>query len=342
MSHGGESHGTASPRSYGAPVLGGRARRCRLLGVHAGGGRGRLPPRALRGVNHLDIAPSYGHAEVVVGPHVPAVRDRLFVAGKSERSDPDGVRAHLERTLERLGCDHLDLYQLHGVTSVDVLEQRSAAAEVILAARDEGLTRFVGITGHDLGTPRAQLEALRRYDLDTVMFPVYPRVWADPVYRADAEALLAECARRDAGVMAIKAVARRPWGEGEPTATTWYEPHTEPDAIARGIAFALSTPGSTRSARRATSACCHWSSTRRRPTPPSTSRPGTRPWRRRRSTRSSSRWRRRPAGTDGCAVPRRIAGVDRAAPSALTAGLRRSWPRPRRGPRCWPRPSAPG
>jgi hypothetical protein len=75
------------------------------------------------------------------------------------------------------------------------------------------------------------------------MFPVYPRVWADPVYRADAEELLAECARRDAGVMAIKAVARRPWGEGEPTATTWYEPHTEPDAIARGIAFALSTAG---------------------------------------------------------------------------------------------------
>ena len=165
------------------------------------------------------------------------------MAGKSDRSNPDGVRAHLERTLERLGCDHLDLYQLHGVTSLEVLEQRSAAAEVILAARDEGLTRFVGITGHDLGTPRAQLEALRRYDLDTVMFPVYPRVWADPVYRADAEALLAECAGRDAGVMAIKAVARRPWGEGEPTATTWYEPHTEPDAIARGIAFALSTAG---------------------------------------------------------------------------------------------------
>ena len=83
-------------------------------------------------------------------------------AGKSDRSNPDGVRAHLERTLERLGCDHLDLYQLHGVTSLEVLEQRSAAAEVILAARDEGLTRFVGITGHDLGTPRAQLEALRR------------------------------------------------------------------------------------------------------------------------------------------------------------------------------------
>ena len=78
-----------------------------------------------RGVNHLDIAPSYGQAEVVVGPHVPAVRDRLFVAGKSDRANPDGVRAHLERTLERLGTDHLDLYQLHGVTSLDVLDERA-------------------------------------------------------------------------------------------------------------------------------------------------------------------------------------------------------------------------
>jgi aryl-alcohol dehydrogenase-like predicted oxidoreductase len=195
------------------------------------------------GVNHLDIAPGYGEAEVLVGPHVPAVRDQLFVADKSDRSNPDGVRAHLERTLERLGCDHLDLYQLHGVTSLDVLDQRAAAAEVLLAARDEGLTRFVGITGHDLGTPRAQLEALRRYDLDTVMFPVYPRVWADPVYRDDAETLLEECAARDVGVMAIKAVARRPWGDGEVTESTWYQPHTDATRIAAGIRFALSTPG---------------------------------------------------------------------------------------------------
>jgi aryl-alcohol dehydrogenase-like predicted oxidoreductase len=196
-----------------------------------------------RGVNHLDIAPAYGDAEVVTGPLVAAARDRLFVAGKSDRSNPDGVRAHLERTLERLGCEQLDLYQVHGVTSLAVLDERAGAAEAILRARDEGLTRFVGITGHDLETPRAQLEAVRRYDLDTVMFPVYPRVWADPVYRADAEALLAECASRDVGVMAIKAVARRPWGAAEPSAGTWYEPWmTEPE-ISRGVRFALSTPG---------------------------------------------------------------------------------------------------
>ena len=194
-------------------------------------------------MNHLDIAPSYGRAEANVGPLLPAVRQQLFVGCKTQRKDPDGVRAQLEESLTILGTDAFDLYQLHGVTGLDVLDERARAAETILAARDEGLTRFVGITGHDLGAPRAHLEALRRWDLDTVMFPIYPRVWADPVYRADAEALLAECAARDVGVMIIKAGARRPWGDKEPTATSWYEPWSDPADLARGIRFALSTPG---------------------------------------------------------------------------------------------------
>ncbi len=198
-----------------------------------------------RGVNHLDIAPQYGAAEVVVGPLIPPVRDRLFVAAKTQRRHPDGVRAELEQSLSRLGCDQLDLYQLHAVTDLDVLEERAAAAAAILRARDEGLVRFVGITGHDLGAPAAHLEALRRYDLDTVMFPVYPRVWADARYRADAEALLAECQGRDIGVMAIKAVARRPWAgpEAARRGGPWYEPFDEPTLIDRGVRFALSTPG---------------------------------------------------------------------------------------------------
>ena len=117
------------------------------------------------------------------------------------------------------------------------------AVEAILAARDEGLTRWVGITGHEHTTPAAQLEALRRYDLDTVMFPVYPRLWADPDYRRDAEALLEYAGEHDVGVMAIKAAAARPWAGREQTATTWYEPYTSADEVARGVRFALSTPG---------------------------------------------------------------------------------------------------
>ena len=113
----------------------------------------------------------------------------------------------------------------------------------ILRARDEGLTRFAGITGHDMGAPAAFVEALRRYDLDTVMFPVNARLWADPAYRASAEELLALCAERDVGVMAIKAVARRPWGEGKRFATTWYEPFAERSDVEAGVRFALSVPG---------------------------------------------------------------------------------------------------
>jgi aryl-alcohol dehydrogenase-like predicted oxidoreductase len=195
------------------------------------------------GVNHLDIAPQYGAAEDVIGPLVPAVRDRLFVGCKTLRKAPDGVRDQLETSLRKLGCDRFDLYQAHGVTGLDVLEERVDAIETMLRARDEGLTRFVGITGHDLGAPSAHLEALRRWDLDTVMFPVYARVWADPQYRADAEALLAECAARDVGVMAIKAVAWRPWNGREPTSTTWYEPVKDEASVERGVRFTLSTPG---------------------------------------------------------------------------------------------------
>ena len=196
-----------------------------------------------RGVNHLDIAPGYGQAERAVGPHIPAVRNRLFIAGKTGETVRDAARTRLEKTLRRLQVDHLDLYQAHGVTSIDELDRRGEAFEVILEARDEGTTRVVGVTGHDLGAPRAHLEAVRRYDLDTVMFPVYPGVWADPVYRADAEALLAECAERDVGVMAIKAVAWRPWGDRPVDTASWYEPFRTAEGIERGVRFALSTPG---------------------------------------------------------------------------------------------------
>lgn len=195
------------------------------------------------GVNHLDVAPQYGRAQELLGPLIPAVRDDLFIACKTLRHDPDGVRAQLEDSLSLLRCDSFDLYQLHAVTDLAELDSRARAVEAILAARDEGLTRWVGITGHEHTTPAAQLEALRRYDLDTVMFPVYPRLWADPDYRRDAEALLVHAAEHDVGVMAIKAAAARPWAGRPAAADTWYEPWTDGSDVARGVRFALSTPG---------------------------------------------------------------------------------------------------
>ena len=192
------------------------------------------------GVNHLDIAPQYGLAEVLVGPHIPAVRDRLFVACKTLRKNVDGVKAQAQESLTKLGCDRFDLYQAHAVTSLEVLDERMDALAEIVRMRDEGLTRFAGITGHDLTVPATFVEALRRFDLDTVMFPVNARLWADDDYRRDAETLLALCAERDVGVMAIKAGAARPWGDREKWATSWYEPRRD---IATGVRFTLSADG---------------------------------------------------------------------------------------------------
>ena len=195
------------------------------------------------GVNHVDIAPSYGNAEIVAGPLIAANRHRLFVAEKTGRKNRDGVRAQLETSLERLGCEWFDLYQAHGVTSIDDLETRTDAFEAILRARDEGLVRHVGITGHDLTTAAAQLQAVKRFDLDTVMLPVYAGALAIDQYARDLAALLNECSRRDVAVMAIKVGAHRPWGEQEKNADTWYDPWHDQDHITQGVRFTLSTPG---------------------------------------------------------------------------------------------------
>lgn len=195
------------------------------------------------GVNHLDVAPRYGHAQQVLGPLLAPVRDRVFVACKTGRHQRDGVRAQLEESLALLHCEQFDLYQMHAVTDLEELDRRAGAVEALLAAREEGLCRFVGITGHELGAPEAHREALRRYDLDTVMFPVNARLWADPDYRRHAEALLEEAAARDVGVMAIKAVAARPWAGRPRTWGTWYEPYTEEADLDRCIRFVLSVPG---------------------------------------------------------------------------------------------------
>jgi aryl-alcohol dehydrogenase-like predicted oxidoreductase len=210
-----------------------------------------------RGVNHLDIAPQYGQAEAVVGPHLAACRAEMFVAGKTLRANPDGVGDQFDTTRRLLHAEVLDLYQAHAVTTLEELDRRSGAIERILQLRDQGQTRFAGITGHDLDVPVVFLEALRRFDLDTVMFPVYPALWGVPRYREPAEELLALCATRDIGVMAIKAVAYRPWADRRPLAdvarddpatggrwaTSWYEPAASEEDIDRGVRFALDTQG---------------------------------------------------------------------------------------------------
>lgn len=200
------------------------------------------------GVNHIDVAPRYGDAELRLRPWMGRIRQDVFLGVKTIERTREGAKAELGRSLERLGTDRLDLYQLHSVgklADLDACTAGGGALEALVAAREEGLVRWLGITGHTHEAPRTHLEALRRFDFDTVMFPLNFVLWAIPEYRRSAEALLRECARRDVGVHIIKSVAKDPWAGRPKTHTTWYEPFTDDAIIEQAVAFVLSRPVTT-------------------------------------------------------------------------------------------------
>lgn len=195
------------------------------------------------GVNHIDVAPQYGLAEERLGPWLEQRRDQFFVGCKTLERERDAAWAQLHESLGKLRTDHLELYQLHAVGTFDELDKAFApggAIEALARARDEGLTRYLGITGHGLQAPAVHAAAVERFDFDTVMFPIHPRLYADADYRRDAERLLDLCARRDVGVMIIKAVTKGPWGEKPKAYNTWYEPYDKQREIQQGVRFALS------------------------------------------------------------------------------------------------------
>lgn len=197
------------------------------------------------GVNHIDVAPSYGEAELRLAPWMARERARFFLGAKTMERTREGAAAELRRSLERLGVDRFDLYQAHAITTfeeLDAVTGPGGALEAMREARDAGLTRFIGVTGHGFDSPAIFLEALRRFDFDSILFPVNFVQYIHPEYRAKAEALLAECAARRVGVMAIKAIAERPWGEGPKTYHTWYQPFDDAAHIQRGVNFTLSQP----------------------------------------------------------------------------------------------------
>jgi aryl-alcohol dehydrogenase-like predicted oxidoreductase len=216
------------------------------------------------GVNHIDVAPTYGEAELRIGPWLARHRAQIFLGCKTRERTKDGAAKELRRSLERLRTDHVDLYQLHAVTDLETLDETLApggALAAILEARDEGLLRYIGITGHGHQAPVVFAEALRRFPFDTVMFPLNPVLYANPTYRRDAQALLARCQENDVGVQIIKSAARQPWPGAsvrqrvmrmpapEERArlpyTTWYEPHDQQEAIDQAVWFVLSQPGVT-------------------------------------------------------------------------------------------------
>lgn len=195
------------------------------------------------GINHVDTAASYGDAELRLGALMSSIRDRVFLASKTGDRDRDAAWASINRSLERLRTDRLDLLQLHGVNDLEQLDlctRPGGALEAAIRARDEGLIAAIGITGHTHAAPATHLEALRRFPFDTVLTPLNPVLGADSTYRADYEALVAEIRRQDAGLMVIKAASRRPWPEGaERTHTTWYEPLADPERLRAAVSWVL-------------------------------------------------------------------------------------------------------
>jgi len=200
------------------------------------------------GVNHIDIAPGYGKAEELMGPWIEKIRDRFFLGCKTQLRTKGEAADELRLSLEKLRTDKFDLHQLHAVTSFEELDQvtmSGGALEAIIDAKEEGLTNFIGITGHGNQAPMVFLEALRRYDFDTVLFPINFVQFAIPEYRENALELLTVCREKDVGVMIIKAVAARPWGDREQNYACWYEPFDTLEMIKNGVNFALSQNGVT-------------------------------------------------------------------------------------------------
>jgi len=195
------------------------------------------------GVNHIDVAPSYGNAEKCLGPWMARNRDRFFLGCKTWERSRENAWAELQQSLDVLQTDSFDLYQLHAITTIEELDQvtqRAGALEAAIEAREKGLTRFIGITGHGMHTPDVFLEALNRFDFDTVMFPLNFVLYGDPKYRKQSEVLIQECHARDVGIITIKVIAKGPWGDKESDLVTWYEPFTDPDDIQRSVNFVLS------------------------------------------------------------------------------------------------------
>jgi aryl-alcohol dehydrogenase-like predicted oxidoreductase len=198
------------------------------------------------GVNHIDTAAAYGDSELRVGAWMPEHRQRFFLATKTGERQGDRARAELERSLTRLQVDAVDLIQLHNLVEPgewDVAHGPGGAVEALARARDEGLVRHIGVTGHGTRIARMHLRSLERFDFDSVLMPYsFVGLQVDS-YRADVEELLAVCAGRQVAVQTIKAIARRRWPDDhEGRRFSWYQPIENPDALGRAVRWVLGNP----------------------------------------------------------------------------------------------------
>jgi aryl-alcohol dehydrogenase-like predicted oxidoreductase len=199
------------------------------------------------GVNHIDTAASYGDSELRIAPWLVGHRDEYFLATKTGERNGDAAQRELERSLARLGVDHVDLIQLHNLVEEEdwaAAHAPDGALAALCRARDEGLVRFIGVTGHGVSIPLMHLRSLERFDYDSVLLPYNFTMRANSRYRDGVEQLLAVCVQRDVAVQTIKTVARRHWPEGTSgDRRSWYEPLDDPGAIARAVHYVLGRPG---------------------------------------------------------------------------------------------------
>ncbi len=197
------------------------------------------------GVNQVDIAPSYGQSMERIAPWMPEIRDSVFLGSKTRFFHRDAAWRDVESIMKRMNVEDFDLFQLHSICDLEQLNyatEKDGSLETLVEMREQGLTKWLGITGHGPSVPSTMLEALRRFDFDTVMFPLNPAMARDADYRRDSEALLAECAERNIGIQTIKMIARGGWSSYTRDCHTWYDPHRDQADIDRSLWWVLSQP----------------------------------------------------------------------------------------------------
>ena len=198
------------------------------------------------GINHIDVAPSYGDAELRVGPWMKQYREQFFLATKTDKLTYQDAREQFQRSLDRLQVDRVDLLQMHNLT--DVVQREFAlrpggALDFLVEARDKGLARFIGITGHGILAPKMHMQSLERFDFDTVLLPCNYLLMQNPKFCADFNQLISYCREHNIAVQTIKSPARGLWGDKPRSHSTWYEPLADEEAIFRAVQWVMGIHG---------------------------------------------------------------------------------------------------